>query len=132
MARIGWVIIVRVMRVLPAIGILTLVVSACGGYGAGFPPPPRTYPVAAPVTISQDGRVITARTVRVCGVRPKLVARSYRDYVTLRLVNPNTNCNAEPVGRNIFVSVTLSIPLGSRRLIQAFTHEPIKVHIAQS
>jgi hypothetical protein len=126
------VIIVREVPLLLAAGILTLAVTACGGYGAGFPPPPATDPVAAPVTISRDGRVITARTVRVCGVRPKLVARSYRDYVTLRLVNPNTNCNAEAVGRKIFVSVTLPSPLGSRRLIQAFTHKPITARVSQS
>lgn len=126
------VIIVRAGRVLLAAGILTLAVTACGGYGAGFPPPPRTDSVAAPVTVSRDGRVITARTVRVCGVRPKLVARSYRNYVTLRLVNPDTSCNAEPVGRKIFVSVTLRSPLGSRRLIQAFTHKPITMHFSRS
>jgi hypothetical protein len=44
----------RPERILLA-GVLLLVISACGGYGAGFPAPPRNQPVVSPVTISPVG-----------------------------------------------------------------------------
>jgi hypothetical protein len=61
--------------------------------------------------------------------RPLLIARSYRDRVTLRLVNRHiSNCHVEAVGV-ISVSVTLPHPLGTRDLVQALTGKPIKYHI---
>jgi hypothetical protein len=106
-----------------------LAVSACGGYGAGFPVPPRNPPVVSPVTISPDGRVITVRAAKPCGHRPLLIARSYPRRVTLRLVNRDvSNCHVEAVGV-IAVSVTLSSPLGTRRLVQATTGGPIRYQV---
>jgi len=108
-----------------AAGILPLAVVACGGNGADFPPPPRNPPVVSPVTLSQHGRVITVRADLACGHRPLLIARSYPHRVTLRLVNPDTNCHAEAI-KLVDVSVTLSAALGARHLAQAPTGKPIK------
>jgi len=110
--------------------VLMLAVSACGSHGAGFPPPPRTAPVASPVTLSSDGRVITARGVIACGHRPLLIARSHPNRVTLTWVNPGTHCDAEAI-KPIAVSVSLPSALGTRQLVQASTGKPIRYHISQ-
>lgn len=110
--------------------VLMLTGSSCGGHGADFPPPPRTAPVASPVTLSSDGRVITARGVIACGHRPLLIARSYPNRVTLTWVNPGTACDAEAI-MPITVSVSLPSPLGTRQLVQASTGKPIRYHVSQ-
>ena len=105
-----------------------LVVSACS-LPQEFPAPPRNAPVVLPVKVSPDGLVITVRAAEPCGHRPLLIARSYRDRVTLRLVNRHiSNCHVEAVGV-ISVSVTLPHPLGTRGLVQALTGKRIKYHI---
>ena len=79
--------------------------------------------------VSAGGRVITVRAAKPCGHRPLLIARSYPHRVTLQLVNQHTsNCHVEAVGVTI-VSVTLSRPLGTRRLVQALNGKPIKYHV---
>ena len=112
--------------------MVVLAVSGCGGgFGSGFLPPPRKMPVSSPVTLSRDGRVVTARGVIACGHRPLLVARTYPNRVTLTWVNPDTNCNAEAI-KQVVVSVTLSSPLGARKLVQASTGERIRYRIRQT
>jgi hypothetical protein len=133
-APIGEVVIILRSTWIPLVaGVLMLAVSACGAYGPpGFlPPPPRNPLVRSPVTISPDGRVITVRAAKPCGHRPLLIARSYPHRVTLRLVNPDTNCHEELVGL-IAVSVMLPSPLGSRHLVQALTGTPIKYQVSRS
>lgn len=124
------VIILRSKSILLAAGVLPLAVSACGvGFPPDFPAPPRNAPIVLPVKVSPGGRVITVRAAKPCGHRPLLIARSYPDRVTLRLVNRDiSNCHAEAVGV-ITVSVTLPNPLGSRKLVQALTGKMIKYHI---
>jgi hypothetical protein len=75
------------------------------------------YAVSAPVLVSQDGRVITGVGGIICGHRSLLVARSYPRKVTLKWVNPDTNCNAEAV-RAVPARARLSAPLGNRALVQ--------------
>jgi hypothetical protein len=123
------VIILRSMRIPLVAGVLMVACSACGGMD--FPEPPRNLPVASPVIIRPDGRVITVRAARACGHRPQLIARSFPHRVTLRLVNPDTNCHAEAI-QAISVSVTLPHPLGTRQLVQASTGKQIRYHVGRS
>jgi hypothetical protein len=123
------VIIIRSIRIPMVAAALILAVSACGGHGADFPPPPRTTPVASPVALSSDGRVITAHGVIACGHRPLLIARSYPNRVTLTWVNPDTHCHAEAIKR-VTISVSLPFPLGTRQLVQASTGKPIRYYIS--
>jgi hypothetical protein len=125
------VIMMPATRVPIVAGVLVLAVAACGRAGADFPAPPRYAPVSSPVTVSANGRVITARGVIACGHRPRLVARSYPGRVTLTWVNPDTNCNAEAV-RPVVVSVSLPVPLGSRKLVQASTGRRIRYRTTRS
>ncbi len=126
---------IRVPCAKPATAFLiaALAVTGCSTFpdrGADFPPPPRYAPVSSPVTVSANGRVITARGVIACGHRPLLVARSHPDRVTLTWVNPDTNCNAEAI-KPVTVSVSLAAPLGSRKLVQASTGKPIRYRTLQ-
>jgi hypothetical protein len=118
----------RFTRIPMVAGALVLAVSACGGTVTGFPPPPRTVAVDSPVTLSADGRVITARGVIACGHRPLLIARSHPSRVTLTWVNPDTHCQAEAI-QPVTVSVSLPSPLGTRQLLQASTGQLIRYHI---
>jgi hypothetical protein len=114
----------RPIQVAAAATVALFALSACGSGVANFPPPPRTADIASSVTVSANGRVITARGVIACGHTPLLVARSYRDRVTLKWVNPDTNCDAEAV-KPVMVSVRLPSPLGRRHLVQASTGKRI-------
>jgi hypothetical protein len=114
----------RPIQVAAAATAALFALSACGSGVANFPPPPRTADIASSVMVSANGRVITARGVIACGRTPLLVARSYRDRVTLKWVNPDTNCDAEAV-KPVMVSVTLPSPLGRRHLVQESTGKPI-------
>ena len=127
------VIILRSTRSPVAVGVLMFAIAACGtGYGGvDWPVPPRTEPVGSAVTISRDGRVITAEAMKICGHRPLLIARSYAHKVTLRLVNPDRSCRARPIPR-IAVSVALPSPLGKRHLVQALTGKPIRYRVSRS
>jgi hypothetical protein len=60
-----------------------------------------------------------------CGHLPLLVARSYPRKVTLKWVNPDTNCNAEAV-RAVPVRIRLTAPLGNRALVQAVSGGPVR------
>jgi hypothetical protein len=104
---------------------LAVVIEGCGGTNPGFPPPPPTAPVNSLVLISANGRVLTARGAMACGHRPRLVARSYPDRVTLILINPDTSCNAEAI-KQVAVSTSLPTPLGARALVQASTGARIR------
>jgi hypothetical protein len=123
------VIIMRSTRIPMVAAALMFAVSACGGHGADFPSPPRTAPVASPVTLSSDGRAITAQGVIACGHRPLLIARSYPNRVTLTWVNPDTDCRAEAI-KQVTISVSLPSRLGTRQLVQASTGKPIRYHIS--
>lgn len=121
---------IRVQRARSATAFLiaVLAVSGCStfpGRDADFPPPPRYAPVSSPVTVSANGRIITARGVIACGHRPLRVARVHPDRVTLTWVNPDTNCNAEAI-KAVVVRVSLPVPLGSRKLVQASTGTRIR------
>ena len=121
---------IRIPRAGPTTAFLIAALTATGcstspGRGADFPPPPHYAPVSQPVTVSANGRVITARGVIACGHRPLLIVRSHPDRVTLTWVNPDTNCNAEAT-KAVTVSVSLAAPLGSRKLVQALTGKPVR------
>jgi hypothetical protein len=122
--------VLRSIRAGALAAAVLLLLPACGATNADFPPPPRTAEITSAVTVSPDGKVITARGVIACGHRPVLVARSYPGRVTLEWVNPDTSCNAEAI-MAVFVIVRLSVPLGHRRLVQASTGTPIPYHISQ-
>ena len=109
------------------VGVIMLAVSACS---ENFPAPPPNPPIVLPVTVSADGRVITVRAAKPCGHRPLLIARSYPQRVTLRLVNRHTgDCHVEAVGV-ISISVTLPTSLGARHLVQATTGKRIRYRVS--
>lgn len=120
----------RVAGLMCSVGLpLVVAVSACGG-NESWPHPPKTEPVDSLVLLSANGRVLTARGAMACGRRPLLVARSDSDRVTLTWVNPDTSCNAEAI-KQVIVSTTLPMPLGSRILVQAATGRKIRYQKAR-
>lgn len=119
----------RSVRLPMAAGVVALTISSCGGNGTEFPAPPRNAPIVLPVVVSRNGRVITVRAAKPCGHRPLLLARSFPDRVTLRLVNRGvSNCHVEAVGV-ISVTATLARPLGNRPLVQALNGKPIRYRL---
>jgi hypothetical protein len=77
------------------------------------------------VLVSNNGRVSTGVGGMACGHDPRLVAHSDPRKVTLKWVNPDTNCNAETI-RSAVVRIRLSAPLGNRALVQAVSRGPVR------
>jgi hypothetical protein len=105
--------------------VLGVAMMAAGCAAPDWPHPARVYSVSAPVLVSRSGRVITGVGGMACGHRPLLVARSYPRKVTLKWVNPDTNCNAEAV-RAVPVRIRLTAPLGNRALVHAVSGGPVR------
>ncbi len=100
-----------------AVASLAALSAGCTGL-YGFPNPPTYAEVLQPVLVSADGKTITSFGVKECGRHPALVAGSFPRKVTLRWFNPDTNCNAEPLGLAVGRTI-LRAPLGGRNLVQA-------------
>ncbi len=105
-----------------AVAVAVSLAAAAAGCGrlTGFPNPAKYAPVSSTVLVSADSRTITGLGQWVCGRRPVLLARSFPRKVTLTWFNPDTNCNAEPIGVAAAHAV-LPAPLGGRALVQAAT-----------
>jgi len=100
-----------------AVASLAALAAGCTGSN-GFPNPPTYAEVFQPVLVSADGKTITSFGVKECGRHPVLVAGSFPRKVTLRWFNPDTKCNAEPLGLAVS-RIMLCAPLGGRNLVQA-------------
>lgn len=102
--------------------------TASAPVDSAIPPGATVRPVNGPVLVSSDGRTITAKTTKACGLDPVLVTYPDANRVALALAvpPPPSGVVCSDVAEIVIIQAHLAVPLGNRLLVGKSDGSPIK------